>query len=263
MRFMIIIKSNAATEAETPVDDAFGEAMEDYNRRLQEAGVWVTAEGFQSSRNGARLTLDDGAFTVEKGPFANPNELIAGYWVIEVSSKEEVIAWAKQVPVRVPGSTIADGTGEIDLLQVMEFPDEQPAEAAVPANGNGAPSTGAPPQKRFIGMFKASPETEAGVMPGPEIHEAMGEAVARLAAQGRFEGGGGLMPTSQGARVTFEADSPVVTEGPFAETKEAIAGYAIFRAPSLDDMIESSREALEIEARWRNGPIASEIRELF
>jgi hypothetical protein len=264
MQYMMIIKSNAATEAEVPMDTAFERAMNDFNQKLRDAGAWVTGEGFQASNKGARLTLDNGAFSVEKGPFANPDELIAGYWVIDVASKDEAIQWAKQVPASVEGSAIANGNGEIELLQVMEFPEEmQSAEAPGPASESGAPPAGAQSLKRFIGMFKASPETEAGVMPGPEIHEAMGEAIGRYAAQGLFEGGGGLMPTSQGARVTFRGGSPVVTDGPFAETKEAIAGYAIFRAPSLDDMIESSREALQIEARWRKGPVVSEIRELY
>jgi hypothetical protein len=259
---MMIIKSNAATEAEVPLDDAFGQAMEDYNQKLQNAGVWVTGEGFKASNKGARLTLDNGNFTIEKGPFANPDDLIAGYWVIDVASKEEAIDWARQVPIGVDGSTIANGNGEIELLQVMEFPEEEQTGEA-PAAGNGpAPAAGSG-LKRFIGVFKASPETEAGVMPGPEIFDAMGAAIGKLAAQGRVETGGGLMPTSHGVRVTFRGGAPVVTDGPFAETREVIAGYAIFRAPSLDDMIETSREGLEIEARWRKGPIVSEVRELY
>ena len=265
MKYMMLIKSNARTEGGASTDKAFDEAMGAYNQALIDAGVWVTAEGFQSSANGARLALDGAGLKVENGPFENPEEVVAGFWIIDVASREEALDWAKKAPFAVEGSTTTDGSGEIELRRVYEFPADEAASEHSNANGNGAskPASGDLPAKRYIGMLKASPETETGQMPDPAIFEAMNASLGKLAQQGLFVDGNGLMPTSEGAIVRFSGGTPLVTDGPFAETKEAIAGYAIIRANSLDEMAEYSREGMEIEARWRKGPILAEIRELF
>ncbi len=258
MQYMMIIKSNAALEAETPVDDAGFQAIERYNQRLYEAGVWVSAEGFKPSDKGAIVTLENGEFRIEKGPFPNPENVDAGFWIIQVDSKEDAIDWARQAPMLVEGSEYAAGDGEIVLMQCMDFSEEEPAPDAA---GEVATEPAAN-LKRYFGGFTASPETEAGVEPDHSIYEAMGEVIGRLAAEGRVEGGGGLLPTSAATRVVFSNGTPVVTDGPFAETKEVIAGYAIFRAANLDEMIEMSKEGMEIEARWRKEPIVGVIREI-
>jgi hypothetical protein len=264
MQYMMIIKSNEATEAEDPVDAEFEAAMEEYNKKLKDSGVWVSAEGFKPSDKGAIVTLQDGKYSVVKGPFPNPGKIDAGYWVIKVNSKDEAIAWAKQVPVLVEGSTYATGDGEIVLMPYLEFPQEE-AHEDWEANDLSALATEPTTNglKRYIGAFAASPETEAGVMPDPSIFDAMGATIGKLAAEGRFEDGGGLMPTSAATRVVFSNGLPVVSDGPFAETKEVIAGYAIFRAKNLDEMIEMSKEGMEIEARWRAEPIVGVIREMY
>jgi len=264
MQYMMIIKSNEATEADEPVDAKFEGAMEEFNEKLKSSGVWVSGEGFKPSDKGAIITLQNGTFRVEKGPFPNPEKIDAGYWVIKVGSKDEAINWAKQVPMRVEGSSYATGAGEIVLMPYMEFPQEA-AQEDWDANDLAAMATEPRENglKRFIGVFTASPETEAGVMPDPSIFDAMGAAIGKLAAEGRFEDGGGLMPTSAATRVVFRNGTPVVSDGPFAETKEVIAGYAIFRAANLDEMIDMSKEGLEIESRWRAEPIVGVVRELY
>jgi len=72
-----------------------------------------------------------------------------------------------------------------------------------------------------------------------------------------------LQPSSQGARLNFSDGYPVVTDGPFAETKELIGGFAILRVGTLDEAITMTKEALQIEAMWRKGPIEFEIRQLY
>lgn len=258
MQYMMIIKSNAVAEKREP-DDAGFLAIERYNQRLQDAGIWVGAEGFLPSDQGAIVTLENGEYRVEKGPFPNPETINAGYWIIEVESKNQALEWAMQVPVLGSDTSHSSDHGEVVLIPYMEFPDEEPP-ADMPAAGAAMPNTNG--DKRFIGMFLASPETEQGVVPDPSIFDAMGQVIGRLAAEGRFEDGGGLMPTSAATRLVYNGGALLVTDGPFAETKEVIAGYAIFRARTLDDMIDMSREGMEIEARWRKGPIVAEIREL-
>lgn len=107
---------------------------------------------------------------------------------------------------------------------------------------------------RFMVMIKANADTEAGVMPSPEIFEAMNAYNEQLVAAGVMLGGEGLHPTSAGARVSFSGDKAVVTDGPFAETKELVAGYWMWRLDSLDDAVEWVKrgpfgDGVEIEIR--------------
>lgn len=108
MRFMIIRKADAATEAEMMPSTELIEAMTAYNEKLVAAGVMVGGDGLRSSRHGARISFANGRPTVVDGPFAEAKELIAGYTVIEVGSREEAIEWVKQWPVE-------DGDGNVQL----------------------------------------------------------------------------------------------------------------------------------------------------
>ena len=81
---------------------------------------------------------------------------------------------------------------------------------------------------------------------------------------GILVGADGLQPTAQGARVNFANGRPqVVTDGPFAETKEILGGFAIMRVPSLDEAVELAKQAMQVEAMWRDEPIEFEVRELY
>jgi hypothetical protein len=95
--------------------------MGKYNEQLIKAGVLLDAAGLQPSSKGARVTFQKGRTTVTDGPFAETKELIAGYWMIKVASKEEAIEWAKRVPfAQLP----SDGrTAEIELRQMFEISD--------------------------------------------------------------------------------------------------------------------------------------------
>lgn len=91
---------------------------------------------------------------------------------------------------------------------------------------------------RFMVMIKANADTESGVMPSPEIFEEMDKYNQELVNAGVMLGGEGLHPSSAGARISYTGDTMVVTDGPFAETKELIAGYWIWRVDSLNEAIE-------------------------
>ena len=91
---------------------------------------------------------------------------------------------------------------------------------------------------RFMVMIKANRDTEAGVMPSEDILAAMGHYNEELANAGVLLGGEGLHPSNRGARVRFSDGQPSVVDGPFAETRELIAGYWLFQTPSLQDAIE-------------------------
>jgi len=91
---------------------------------------------------------------------------------------------------------------------------------------------------RVMVMIKATAESEAGVMPGAELLTAMGRFNEELAKSGILESGNGLKPSSHGVRVRFSGSARTVTDGPFAETKELVAGYWIWTVSSLEEAIE-------------------------
>ncbi len=112
---------------------------------------------------------------------------------------------------------------------------------------------------RFMVMVKATQDSEQGVMPSEELLAAMGSYNEELAKAGVMLAGEGLQPSSKGARVRFDGASRAVVDGPFAETKELVAGYWIWQCKSLD-------EAIEWVKRCPNpmpGPSEIEIRQIF
>jgi hypothetical protein len=109
---------------------------------------------------------------------------------------------------------------------------------------------------RFMVIVKATKDSEAGVMPGKQLLEDMGKFNQELMAAGIMLDGGGLRPSSMGARVTFSGKDRTVTKGPFADTSELVAGYWIWKLNSLDEAIgwvkkcpNPMRETSDIEIR--------------
>jgi hypothetical protein len=123
MRFLIIVKATADSEAGAMPDQRIFDAMADYHQQLQDAGVLLDASGLQPSAKGWRVKYAGGKRTIVDGPFAETKELIAGYTLIRVTSRDEALDWAR----RFPNPTDADG--EIEVRQLYEFDDFQPGEA--------------------------------------------------------------------------------------------------------------------------------------
>lgn len=115
MRFMVIVKANEESEAGVLPDEKILSAMGKYNEELVKAGVMLAAEGLQPSSKGARVKFEGGKKTVTDGPFSETKELIAGFWLWQVKSKDEAIEWLKRAPF--------DGGTEIELRQVFEAED--------------------------------------------------------------------------------------------------------------------------------------------
>ena len=113
---------------------------------------------------------------------------------------------------------------------------------------------------RFILMGMATKESEAGAMPTPEAFAAMQEYNEDLAKRGILLAAEGLAPTSKGARVTFNDEERIVTDGPFAEAKEVVAGFSIIKVNSLEDAIELVKRTPNI---FPNGKAEVEIRKLM
>jgi hypothetical protein len=100
MRFMVLLKADKNTEAGMLPDEKLLTEMRKYNEEMVKAGVLLTAEGLQPSSKGARVRFSGSKRTVTDGPFAETKELIAGFWMIQVKSKEEAIQWVSAARTR-------------------------------------------------------------------------------------------------------------------------------------------------------------------
>jgi hypothetical protein len=118
MRFMILLKADKNTEAGVLPSEEMLTAMGKYNEELVKAGVMLAGEGLQSSSKGARVKFSGKKRTVVDGPFTETKELIAGFWIFQVKSKEEAIEWVKRCP-----SPLGEGEAEIEIRQVFEAED--------------------------------------------------------------------------------------------------------------------------------------------
>src|SRR4051812_34837259 len=97
MRFMLIVPADSETEHQLPTA-AMVAAMDRYNHALQDAGVLVHADGLHDTSKGAMIHFTDGAPNVVDGPFAEVKEMVAGFWILRVKSKQEAIDWACKAP---------------------------------------------------------------------------------------------------------------------------------------------------------------------
>ena len=118
MRFMVLVKASKDSEAGVLPDERILTEMGQYNEELVKAGVLLAAEGLHPSSKGARVRLSGATRAVIDGPFAEPEDLVAGFWLWQLKSMEEAIGWAKRIP-------FAAGEGEI--RQVFEASDFGPA----------------------------------------------------------------------------------------------------------------------------------------
>jgi hypothetical protein len=136
MRFMAIVKATEDSEKGVMPSQAMLEAMGAYNEELVKAGVMLDGDGLRPSSHGARVSFDsDGTPTVTDGPFTETKELVSGYWVLEVSSREEAVEWIKKAPFRGgeielrPFST-AEDFGEAFTPELQEQEDRLRGTAA-------------------------------------------------------------------------------------------------------------------------------------
>jgi hypothetical protein len=125
MRFLMMVKANSDSEAGVMPDERLIAEMTKYNEELAKAGVLVDGAGLQPSSKGVRIKFSGGDRTLIEGPFVNTSELIAGYWLIQVKSRDEALEWAMRVPA--PHGEAA--AGQIELRQLFELDDFPPSEA--------------------------------------------------------------------------------------------------------------------------------------
>ncbi len=262
MRFMMLVKATKDFEAGVLPDEKLLSEMAKWTEELVKAGARPEAGRLQPSSEGVRVRYANGKFMVTDGPFAESKELIAGFCLIQAKSRDEAIEWAKRAPLQ---------EGEIELRPLYELSDF-PVDAAEKPDGwrekeeqvRAAPPTRKPGTIRYMGMVKADKDTEAGVLPDEKLLAAMGAFMEEGVKSGVFLSGEGLQPSSKGARVRFSGSQRVVTDGPFAEAKELVGGYAILQFASKAEAIEWTKRFVQVDAPGRLGAESEcEIRPFF
>jgi hypothetical protein len=240
MRYLILRKADAATEAGAMPGTELIEAMGRYNQQLVDAGVMRAGEGLHPSRTAVRMTLSQGKATIVDGPFTETKELVAGLSVFEVASKEEAIEWIRRWPKE-------DGDVDIEIREggcVGGCAEVRPDPDA---------ATGG---KRFVVLLRSSAALEAEAPVPQESLDRLDAHNAAEARAGRLLAADGLRSSARGARVKFKGGVPSVIDGPFTEIKEMIAGYWMIRAASMEEAIAWARRnpypsAPEVEVEIR------------
>jgi hypothetical protein len=251
MRYMMLVKSTKDYEAGVWPDENMQAELAKWTEELVKAGARLESGRLQPSSQGARVHYAKGEFTVIDGPFAETKELIAGFCMIEAKSRDEAIAWAKRIPFQ-------DGEVEVrPLFELTDFPVDS-AEQPDGWRGKEEEFRAAPPPRRpgtirYMGILKADKNTEAGVLPDEKFLAAMGAFMEEGVKAGVFLSGEGLQPSSKGARIRYSGSKRMVIDGPFAETKELIAGYAILQFTSKAEAIEWTKRFVEVDAPGRLG----------
>jgi len=248
---MMLVKATKDFEAGVWPDKKLLSEMATWTEELVRAGARLEGGRLQPSSQGVRVRYANGKLTLTDGPFAETKELIAGFCLIQAKSLDEAIAWTKRVPFQ---------EGEIELRPLYELFDFPVDAAEKPAGWRekeeqlrAAPPARKPGTIRYLGIVKADKDTEAGVLPDEKGLATMGAFLEEGAKAGIFLSGEGLQPSSKGARVRFSASKRMVIDGPFAETKELIAGYAILQFTSKAEAIEWSKRFVQVDAPLRLG----------
>jgi len=224
MRIIAMHKTNAANEAGQPPSPELMAGMGQLVGSLFQSGMLVATEGLCPSAQGARLVFAGGKRTVTAGPLKGENELTAGFGILRARNLLEAIEWATRY-----AGTLGDCV--IDVRPVSE-----------PWDCGAAPMPDAIATRRFMALRKADARTESGEPPSPEAMARMDALLQEMKKAGVLVASVGLAPSSQGTRVRFASGRRTVIDGPFTESKELIAGYAVFEVPSAKEAIEVSAD---------------------
>lgn len=216
MRFIIMHRTNARWEAGEKPDEALIARVGSMLGGLAKAGVLIAGEGLRPSSEGVRLRFAGGERTIVRGPFERGNELPAGFSILRAASLDEAVEWA----TRQAGIL---GDVEIDIRPVTE-----------PWDIGMAPRPAEITSRRYMVLRKATAATEAGEPPTPVARAQFARLIDESARTGVHLATETMRPSRRGRRCSNTKDGVAFFDGPFAETKELIAGYVIVESASMD-----------------------------
>lgn len=242
-QFMLLFSTPRAAENIGPddTDPAFAEAVGAFNKELEAAGAFVDAAGLRPTSEGFRTEYADGEVTVLDGPFTDRDEVLMGYWTIRAGDLDEATEWARKVPVELDPHGEGSQIEVRRLFEMDDFPAEEGDDSTWRENEDQMRQeleTPVPPaegtQRWFMAM-RGNADTEAGTPPDEKTMAEMGEFIGELYATGTFVAGEGLKPTAEAKRVRYEGGRKTVVDGPFAESKELVAGYSVVQVATREE----------------------------
>lgn len=222
MRFMVMHKMTAELDAQLneglPPDPEIIKGVGQLIGEGAKQKVFQDGAGLRGSSQRSFIKYAGGQRTIVDGPFTDPKELVGGFALMKVKSKDEAIAWCDRFAAAI-------GDIELFLGAVME-----PWDLGVVPKPAHAPL-------RFLAMHRLD-EAKAATAPSPETMQKMGALIDEMTKAGVLQSTAGLGPTKDGARIRFEGGRRTVQDGPFTESKELVAGYSILELPSKAAAIE-------------------------
>jgi hypothetical protein len=239
MRFMIIRKSAENTEAGAKASPELLAAMVGFHDDLAKAGIFKQGDGLKPSSVSTRVRLEGKKFAVVDGPFAEPKELVAGYSVIEVPSKDDALGIMRRWPEE-------DGDVELELRQLYGTEDFPATPAAGEPPPPPAPLARKPGTTRYALLLKSDARAESGVPPDAEAIKAMDGLIGEAVASGAMLGGEGLKRSALGSKLRRTRGKVTVVDGPFTESKEMIAGFTLLQCASKQEAIAFAKRWLQI-----------------
>lgn len=220
MQFMVMHKMTEEMEKGLPPDQGIIDGVESLIGEAVKDQVFVAGEGLHPSSKRTHIVYKNGKRTLTDGPFTEAKELVGGYALMRVHSKEEAIEWCDKF-----GAVIGD-------IEVHMGPVVEPWDLGM------MPKPKNPPL-RVLSMHQAKEDGHSpAIPPSPELMAKMGALVQEMTQAGVMQATGGLSGSKDGARIFFKGGKHTVVDGPFAESKELIAGYAILDLPSKAAAIE-------------------------
>jgi len=218
MRFMVMHKMTEEMEKGLSPDPAIIEGVDKLIREGLKEKAFVSGEGLKPSSQRMHIAYKNGKRTVASGPFTEAKELVGGFALMRVRSKEEAIACCDKFAAVI-------GDVELFLGPVVE-----PWDLGMMPKPENAPL-------RFLSMHKMD-DAASEAPPDPKLVARMSALIDEMTKAGVLQATGSLASTKKGARIRFEGGKRTVIDGPFAESKELIAGYAILDLPSKAAAIE-------------------------
>jgi hypothetical protein len=226
MRFMIMHKNDPNTEAGNPPPIELVNKMGAFIGEYAQSGRFIDGAGLRGSATRTRLIFRNGNCTKKNGPYAGEHELPAATLLLKVRTREEAIGWAERY-----GKILGDG--EIELGKVSEPWDI--GLMPVPEN---------PPLQMLL-IEKADRDTEAGAR-STQQKTALSRLKTEMTKAGVLARSLSLQPSAKGKRLVFDKNDMRAIDGPFAESKELIGGFAVMELSDMDEAVQLCRRYAEI-----------------
>jgi hypothetical protein len=220
MRFMLMHKMTDELEQGLPPDPEVMAGIDKLIAEGAESGVFLGGEGLKPTAQRKHIVYKNGKRTITDGPFTEAKELVAGFALMKVRSMDEALTWCDK---------FAAVNGDVRLFM---GPVVEPWDLGFGEKPKDAPL-------RVLSLMQGDTKTEGNDEPPDPVHmAAMAKLIEEMTKAGVLEATGGLAGTKKGARVHFKGGKHTVTDGPFAESKELIAGYAILELPSKEAAVD-------------------------